>query len=248
MEPEQTVEGVSVMNKNALGKDELVREYSTDGTLYVYRNGAGEHVVVSQGRENVDRWMETVPAIRTADEIDVGDSLWAVPDNWNEIVHVGDKTICEIDDGGYVEITHPKNARLRDANIRVTDVGDELVTEHLGVDWDWSVVKNAVTEFEDDDSKYGKLVFSAYTKVQEHTDEIEDEVAEIATEPWVMDHVLGGSTTPSYDSHHVSLLHAEIGGRGLIGDVAGLTPDEKDVLSFELTSKVTSPSVVLKME
>lgn len=247
MDTKQTIEGVSVKKQSALGNEEIVREYGADGTLYVYHNNDGEHVVVSQGWENADQWVKTVTADRTIAEIEVGDCLWVVPDNWESIVNVGGKTICEVD-GGYVEIERPKNTQLRDADIRVTDIGDDLVTEYHTRDWDWTDVHQTIEEFEDDDTGYGQLVYNTYTQVQECTGEIEEEVAEMASEPWVMDYVLGGTFVASYDSHRISLSHAEIDGRGLIGDVVGLDADEKEILSDVLVRKVTSPTVVLNME
>ncbi len=236
------------MNKNALGNNELVRDFSADGTLFVYRDG-DEHVVVSKGREHVDTWAETVPATLSLEDVEVGDSLWAIPDNWTEIVRVGSKTIYEIGAyDGYVEVEKPKKVRLRDADIRVTAVGDDLVTEPTNIEWDWESVENAIGVFEDDKTEHGRLVFNAFTKIGNHTDDIEAEVAEMATEPWVIDYITGGDSVNKFDSHQITLTHAEIDGRGLIADVAGLTDEEEGVLSVELTSKVQSPTVTLKME
>lgn len=119
--------------------DDEVRHYSADGRLYAYRED-GEHVVVSRGNEPATRWVDRVPAERTAVLAD--EHLWTIPDNWEERVRitgadVSRYAIYQIPESGVdVLVTVPNKNHLVDAWYGVKSVGDLSVTYADACDWD----------------------------------------------------------------------------------------------------------------
>lgn len=111
--------------REARHSDDLVREYSADGSLYAYREG-DEHVVVSRGRDYGDKWTKRVPATREG--VVTGEKLWTLPDNWEHTVTVAGEMInyayYRIPESGVdVKVSVPKNDHIVDCWYGVKAIG-----------------------------------------------------------------------------------------------------------------------------
>jgi hypothetical protein len=124
----------SLRNLGGRRGDAVIRSYSADGHLYAYREG-DTHVVVSNGREPATRWTKRFHAERTDADIDVGETLWTVPDNWVreieiERVNGGAHVIYTVPEtGAVVRVSTPKNNHLVDAWYGVKAVGETIEFE-----------------------------------------------------------------------------------------------------------------------
>lgn len=112
----------------------LLREYSADGVLKVFRDGK-DHFVYLRSTEPAHRRTLRQDAERSTP--DVGEQLWSIPDNWELQYH------DRLDYGGRyrvyaiqgsdcsVSVHVPENCQIRDAWFRVEAVGN-LVVEYNG--------------------------------------------------------------------------------------------------------------------
>jgi hypothetical protein len=115
--------------------DDCVRSVrNPDGRLVAYRDGDA-HVVISRGNEPRTRWTKRVPAERT--DVESGDHLWTIPDNWEcaaresrDHIAYGIYSINGTDN--MVKLSIPTNNHLVDKWYAVKAVGRDLAAEADG--------------------------------------------------------------------------------------------------------------------
>ena len=115
--------------------DDCVRSVNNpDGRLAAYRDG-DKHVIVSKGNEPQTRWSKRVPAERT--DVEVGEHLWTVPDNWTIVARESRDNIAygvyEIQETGeHIKLSIPTHNHLVDKWYGVKAVGSGLAAEADG--------------------------------------------------------------------------------------------------------------------
>jgi len=155
----------------------LVRSYSADGHLYAYRDG-DEHVVVSRGDEPRTRWTDRVPAERT--DVDVGEHLWTIPENWELIARENRDAIAYgiFEVGGtdkLVKMSIPTNNWLVDAWYGVKRVGTTLTADADGTLGTADGVRALADDLESDEIDHLDDP-EALRRVADHWDAVETEL------------------------------------------------------------------------
>jgi len=117
-----------------IGEDCVREVRNPDGSLVAYRDG-DEHVVISRGGEPRTRWTKRVPGERT--DVESGDHLWTIPDNWECVARETRDAIAygiyEIGEAGnVVKLSIPTNNHLVDKWYGVKRVGSGLTADAEG--------------------------------------------------------------------------------------------------------------------
>jgi hypothetical protein len=124
---------------------EVVREYSANGSLKVFRDGT-DYLVYCRSDNPAYRQTLRVDADQSTPA--VGDQIWGIPDNWCLQYHdrLDDGGRCRVyaiqGDDQFVRVSVPQNCQIRDAWFRVEAVGD-LVVEYNG-NFSKEVVENTL--------------------------------------------------------------------------------------------------------
>jgi hypothetical protein len=173
--------------KEIMQSDDCVRSVrNPDGRLAAYRDG-DEHVIVSKGDEPQTRWTKRVPAERT--DVEVGDRLWTIPDNWECIARESRDAIAygifEIDDTGeIIKLSIPTNNHLVDKWYGVRRVGTDLTADAEGALGAADDVRALADDLECDDIDHVDDP-EALRRIADHWDAVEAELQ--MAEDWVAD-------------------------------------------------------------
>jgi len=179
----QTDDGRTV--REIMQSDDCVRSVrNPDGTVVAYRDG-DEHVVISRGDEPRTRWTKRVPAERM--DVESGDQLWTIPDNWECVARESRDAIAygiyEIDgSNNMVKLSIPTNNHLVDKWYGVKRVGSGLTADAEGTLGTADDVRALADDLESDDIDHVDDP-EALRRIADHWDAVEEDLQ--MAEHWV---------------------------------------------------------------
>jgi len=173
--------------KEIRNSDDCVRDVrNPDGTLVAYRDD-DEHVVISRGNEPRTRWTKRVPAERT--DVEVGDRLWTVPENWTIVAREDRDAVAygiyEIDETGeLIKLSIPTNNHLVDKWYGVKRVGSDLTADAEGSLGTADDVRALADDLEDDEYDHADDP-EALRRIADYWEAVETDLQ--MAEEWVTD-------------------------------------------------------------
>jgi len=187
---DQTDDDGRTVTEITLSEDCVRKVRNPDGSLVAYRDG-DEHMVISRGDEPRTRWTKRVPAERT--DVESGDQLWTIPDNWTKVIHESHDHITygiyEI--GGtdsVVKLSVPTNNHLVDKWFGVKQVGSGLTADAEGALGTADDVRALADSLESDGRDHVDDP-EALRRIADHWDAVEEDLQ--MAEHWVADEGIG---------------------------------------------------------